>query len=147
MKLLHSLSIIIILGAVLFVAPQHAHASSNGCNSMVNLNGTLVWNEQKTTGTQDFWAGDTVTIYLQIWAANGKVTVRAYGPNGDTFFTTFPATYTYKFDQAGSATFNVANLETCDRARITCTATCNGYSSLPIFTERRMNIEAEQTAA
>jgi hypothetical protein len=147
MKLLHTLLMLIILGAVLFVAPQHAHASSNGCNSMVNLNGTLVWNEQKTTGNQDFWAGDMVTLYLQTWDANGKVTVRIYGPNGDTFFTTFPATYTYKFDQAGSATFNVANLETGDRTRITVTATCNGYSALPLFTDGRINMDADQTAA
>src|ERR1700752_2817908 len=128
MKLLHILSIVALFGVFLFAAPQQAHASSNGCNSLVNLNDTLVWNAQKTTGNQDFWAGDTVTIYLWSWDANGRLTARIYGPDGDHFYTTFPATYTYHFDAPGSATFNVANLETGDRTRITVSAVCNGYS-------------------
>ena len=147
MKLLHLASIVVLFGAILFIAPQQAHAVSNGCNSMENLNGTLVWNEQKTTKDQDFWAGDTVNIYLETWDASDPVTVRVYGPNGDTFYTTFPSTFTYHFDQPGHAVFNVANLNSGKRTRITVTATCNGFAKLPTFADGRINMDADQTVA
>lgn len=147
MKFFNIAVILALFGTVLFLAPQQAHAASNGCNALNNLNGTLVWNAQKTTKEQDFWAGDTVTIYLESWDAKGRVEVRVYGPNGDTFYTTFPSTFTYTFDQPGRATFNVANMPSGDRTRVTVTASCQGYGKLPTFTDGRINMDADQTAA
>ena len=148
MKLLHTLTLIVVISGALFLAPQQqAHAASNGCNAMNNLNGTLVWNEQKGSGNQDFWANDTIAIYLWSWDANGRVTVRINGPDGDHFFTTFPAVYYYHFDSPTNASFSVANMPDGDRTRVTVSALCNGYAALPTFADGRINMEVDQTAA
>ncbi len=147
MKPLHLSAILILFCSALFIAPQHALATSGGCSSINNLSGALNKAGRKSVDNRDFWQGDVVAIYLTLQNTNDSATVKVTDPRGDWFFSTFPAVQYYRFDQAGTASFAVENLDSGNGSTINVSAVCTGLYALPMFTDGRLNMDTAQEAA
>src|SRR5689334_6145390 len=109
MKLLHLPVILVLLCTVMFIAPQHASATSGGCSSIgSHLSGLLNKGDRKSLDNSAFWKGDVVQIIVTLQdTKNGRATASVTDPRGTYQFDTFPVVHYYVFDQAGNASFAV----------------------------------------